>query len=62
MKGRSNLKKMTKKSSYSCSQSKSTQIILEACKALIKDPLMRKQTVSFIKAVDGKKIRNTSGV
>lgn len=46
----------------SLSKSKSTEIFLKAYGSLIKSPVMRKQTISFIKAVDGKKIRNTSGV
>ena len=59
MKIRSNGK--LKKISCLRANSKST-IIIKACEKLIRDPVMRKQTISFIKAVDGKKIRNTSGV
>ena len=59
MKTRSNGK--LRKTSCLYAKSKST-IIVKACKELIRDPVMRKQTVSFIKAVDGKKIRNSSGV
>ena len=42
--------------------SKSTERFVKVCEEIIQDPVMRKQTISFIKAVDGKKIRNTSGV
>ncbi len=39
-----------------------TQKTIELCKKVIKDKQVREQTIAFIKAVDGKKIRNTSGV
>ena len=32
------------------------------CNRMIKNSQARKQTIAFIKAADGKKIRNTSGV
>ena len=35
---------------------------IEICNRVIKNPQTRKQTVAFIKAVNGKQIRNTSGV
>ena len=41
---------------------KATQKAIEACKQMITDPQMREQSIAFIKAVDGKKIRNKSGV
>lgn len=40
----------------------STKRAIEMCNRVIKNPQTREQTVAFIKAVDGKKIRNTSGV
>ena len=46
----------------SSSISKSTERFVKVCEELIQDPVMREHTVSVIKAVDGKKIRNTSGV
>ena len=39
-----------------------TKQAIEMCKRMIKNPQARKQTIAFIKAADGKKIRNTSGV
>ena len=39
-----------------------TKQAIEMCKKMITNPQARKQTIAFIKAVDGKKIRNTSGV
>ena len=39
-----------------------TKKTIEMCKRMIKNPQARKQTIAFIKAADGKKIRNTSGV
>jgi len=44
------------------STSKSSEIFLKVYGSLITDPVRRTQAVSFIKAVDSKKIRNTSGV
>lgn len=40
----------------------STKRTIKICDRVIKNPQTRNQTVAFIKAVDGKKIRNTSGV
>ena len=40
----------------------STKRAIEACNYVIKNPQTRKQTIAFIKAANGKKIRNTSGV
>ncbi len=40
----------------------STKKAIEMCNLIIKNPQARKQTVVFIKAVDGKEIKNTSGV
>ena len=40
----------------------STKRAIKMCNRMIKNPQARKQTVAFIKAADGKKIRNTSGV
>lgn len=40
----------------------STKRAIEVCNQVIKNPQARKQTVTFIKAANGKKIRNTSGV
>ena len=39
---------------------KGTKSIIEAMKAVIKDPQERKEAVSIIKALDLKKARNTS--
>ena len=41
---------------------KATKKTIEICRQMIKNPQARKQTIAFIKAADGKKIRNTSGV
>ena len=41
---------------------KSTKKAIEVCNHIIKNPQTRKQTIAFIKAANGKKIRNTSGV
>lgn len=41
---------------------KSTNETIEVCKRMIENPQARKQTIAFIEAADGKKIRNTSGV
>ncbi len=40
----------------------STKRAIAICNHVIKNPQTRKQTVTFIKAANGKKIRNTSGV
>ena len=40
----------------------STEKAIELCNKMIKNEQARKQTIVFIKAIDGKKIRNTSGV
>ena len=40
----------------------STQEVIKLCRKMIKDKQVREQTIAFIRAVDGKKIRNTSGV
>ena len=39
-----------------------TNKAIEMCEKMITNPQARKQTIAFIRAVDGKKIRNTSGV
>ncbi len=39
-----------------------TKQAIKMCKEMIEDPQARKQIITFIKAVDGKKIRNKSGV
>ena len=39
-----------------------TKRAVELCEKMISNEQMREQTIAFIKAVDGKKIRNTSGV
>ena len=41
---------------------KSTEKAIELCNKIIKNKQARKQTIMFIKAVDGKRIRNKSGV
>ena len=41
---------------------KSTKRTIEICNRVIKNPQTREQTAAFIKAVDGKQIKNTSGV
>ena len=40
----------------------STKRAIEACNHVIKNPQTRKQTIAFIRAANGKRIRNTSGV
>ena len=40
----------------------SKQKTIKLCKKMIKDKQVREQTIAFIRAVDGQKIRNTSGV
>ena len=39
-----------------------TKKIIELCKKMIHDKQSREQTIAFIRAADGKKIRNKSGV
>jgi len=39
-----------------------TEKAIEMCKKMIQNPQAREQTIAFIRAADGKKIRNTSGV
>ena len=39
-----------------------TKSAIKMCNRMIKNSQARKQTIAFIKAADGKKIRNTSGV
>ena len=39
-----------------------TKKAIEICNKMIKNEQARKQTITFIKAVDGKRIRNKSGV
>ena len=39
-----------------------TKKVIELCEQMISNKQTREQTIAFIKAVDGKKIRNTSGV
>ena len=39
-----------------------TKKAIEICNKMIKNEQARKQTIVFIKAADGKKIRNRSGV
>ena len=41
---------------------KSTKRAIEICNKMITNEQARKQTIAFIKAVDGKPIRNKSGV
>ena len=41
---------------------KATKQAIEMCKKMITNPQAREQTIVFIKAIDGKKIRNKSGV
>ena len=40
----------------------STKKMIEICNKMIKNKKAREQTIVFIKAIDGKKIRNKSGV
>ena len=40
---------------------KSTEIAIKMCKKMIKNKRARQQAIVFIKAIDGKQIRNTSG-
>ena len=57
MKARNNSRsRKVKKLSHLNSQSKSTKMIVAVCTDLIQDPVMRKQAISFITAVDGKKL------
>ncbi len=39
-----------------------TKTAIKMCEKMIKNVPLRKQMVAFIRAADGKKIRNTSGV
>ena len=41
---------------------KSTKTAIEMCNKLIKNKQLREQNIAFVKAVNGKRIRNTSGV
>ena len=40
----------------------STEKAIEICNKMIKNEQARKQMIAFIKAIDGKQIRNKSGV
>ena len=40
----------------------STEKAIEICNKMIKNKKARQQTILFIRAVDGKKIRNKSGI
>ena len=59
MKQKQKFSKKERKTSFS---HKGTQNIIEAMKAIIKDPQERKEAVSIIKALDLKKARNTSKI
>ena len=41
---------------------RSTETAIEMCNKLIKNKQLREQNIAFIKAANGKKIRNTSGI
>ena len=57
-----NKKTLTRKEIKRAFSPENTQKTIEICKKVIKDKQTREQTIAFIRAVDGKKIRNTSGV
>ena len=60
--------KKTKNRNYSKKEMKrafsheETKLAIKMCRKTIKDVRLRKQMIAFIRAADGKKIRNTSGV
>ena len=41
---------------------KSTETAIAMCNKIIKNKQLREQNIAFIKAANGKRIRNTSGV
>ena len=41
---------------------RSTKTAIEMCNKLIKNKQLRKQNIAFIKAANGKRVRNTSGI
>lgn len=55
-------KKFSNKEFKKAFSREATKKAIEMCRHMIKNPQAREQTIAFIKAVDGKKIRNTSGV
>ena len=59
MSGTVKISRQTVKKAFS---SESTKKAMKVYKRIITNPQTRKQTIAFIKAAHGKKIRNTSGV
>ncbi len=53
---------LTKKAIKKALLQKSSQTAGDMCNRLIKNKQLREQSIAFVKATNGKKIRNTSGV
>ena len=53
-------RKLTKRERKQAFSSRTTKNIIRAMKSTIKDPRVRKEAISMIKALDLKRIRNTS--
>ena len=53
-------KRFTSKEKKEAFSSRGTERIVQAMKSTIKDPKVRREAVSIIRALDLKKIRNTS--
>ena len=60
--GKISFKALSRKETEEAFSPSFTKKIIELCKKMISDKQSREQTIAFIKAVDGKKIRNKSGV
>lgn len=62
------MKKSTNNLGYSQKEFKrafsheATKTAINLCEKMITDVQLRKQMIAFIRAADGKKIRNTSGI
>ena len=57
-----NRKKFSRKEIKQAFSEENTKQMIDLIKKVIKDKQMREQNIAFIRAANGKKIRNTSGV
>ena len=53
---------MKKKEIKRATSYRRTQEVIKCLEIIIKDKYKRKEAISIVRALDGKKIRNTSGV
>ena len=60
--GKISFKALSRKETEDAFSPAFTKKIIELCKKMIPDKQSREQTIAFIRAADGKEIRNKSGV